>query len=374
MTQKERFLATVGFKKPDFPFVRFMPGWNETMKRWKNEGWNGRSLDKIFSTDAILNLGYYIKGATFHHIYGPVPPFSRETVKENEHIRLVINEEGILMKEFKNYTDSSMPQFLKFPVRTRKDFRKFQQERLQPNFSQRLPLDWRKKLSIWPNGKYPVMCYADRWGGFYGPLRNLMGVMDLSMTFYDDPAFIEEMMAERAESIISITDEILKYTSIDAFMFWEDMGFNKGSLINPMMYRKMALKHYRRVCDWIRSKGINYIFLDSDGNIWELIPLWIEAGINGVFPCDVNAGMDVVKMRQEYGKDLVLMGGIDKRAVAKGGKIMREEVDRVIPIVEKGGYIPHLDHGAPPDISWQNMSKYMNYLMGRLGRGCLRKL
>ena len=134
MTQKEKFLATVGFKKPNFSFVIAMGGWSETMERWKNEGWDGRSLDKIFSTDTILNLGYYIKETTFHYIYGPVPPFSREIVKENEHIRLVVNEEGILMKEFKNYTDSSMPQFLKFPVRTRKDFRKFQQERLSAKF------------------------------------------------------------------------------------------------------------------------------------------------------------------------------------------------------------------------------------------------
>jgi len=78
--------------------------------------------------------------------------------------------------------------------------------------------------------------------------------------------------------------------------------------------------------------------------------------------------MDVVKIYQEYGKDLVLMGGIDKRAVAKGGKAMREEVDRVIPITEQGGYIPHLDHGASPDISWHNMCEYMGYLLRRLGR------
>jgi len=73
-------------------------------------------------------------------------------------------------------------------------------------------------------------------------------------------------------------------------------------------------------------------------------------------------------MRRKYGKNLVLMGGINKRAVAREGKAMREEVDRVIPIAEEGGYIPHLDHGAPPDISWHNICKYMDYLMRRLGR------
>ena len=369
MTPRERFLATVGFKKPDFPFIRVIGGWSETMERWKKEGWDGRPLGEIFGTETILNAGVYIKDKTSsHYIYGPVPPFSRKVIKQDEHTRLVINEEGILMKEFKDYMNSSMPQFLRFPVKRREDFQKFRKERLQLSFSQRIPSDWRQRLSLWSKGKYPVMCFADRWGGFFGPLRNLMGLMNLCMTFHDDPVFVEEMMAERAESIISITDEILKYTSLDAFMFWEDMGFNKGSLIKPSMYRKMALKYYRRVCDWLHNKGINYIFLDSDGNTWELIPIWLEAGINGVFPCEAKAGMDVVKIRKEYGKDLIIMGGIDKRAVAEGSKIMREEVDRVIPLVEEGGYIPELDHGAPPDISWQNMYEYMNYLMRCLGR------
>lgn len=255
MTQKERFLATIGFKKPNFPFVRFMGGWWETMERWKNEGWDGRPLQELFGTDVILNAGVYRNEASFHYIYGPVPPFSRKVVKEDEHNQLVINEEGILMREPKNYKDPSMPQFLKFPVETKKDFQEFSKQRLQLNLSQRIPQDWRQKLSLWSKGRDPIMCCADRWGGFFGPLRNLMGLMNLCMAFYDDPIFVEEMMEERAESIISITDELLKYTPIDVFMFWEDMGFNKGSLINPRMYRKMALKHYRRVCDWLHSKG-----------------------------------------------------------------------------------------------------------------------
>ena len=368
MTPRERFLSTVGFNKPDLAFVIAMGGWSQTLERWKNEGWDGRPLEEVFGTDVILNAGVYTSQASFHYIYGPVPPFSRKIIKEDEDTRLVINEEGILMKEPKDYRDSSMPQFLKFPVRTREDFQKFRRERLQPNFHQRIPSDWRRKLSLWSRGKYPVMCYADRWGGFFGPLRNLMGLTNLCIAFYDDPVLVEEMMAERAESIILITEEILKYCSLDAFMFWEDMAFNKCSLINPKMYRKMALKYYRRVCDWLHSKGIKHIFVDSDGNIWELIPIWLEAGINGVYPCEVKAGMDVVKMRKEYGRDLVLMGGIDKRAVARGGRAMKEEVNRVIPVVEEGGYIPHLDHGAPPDISWRNMCEYMDYLMRCLGR------
>lgn len=178
MTPRDRFLKTLRFEKPDLPFV-------ETPGAW---------------------IGVY---------YGPVPQFQRQIVEEDERTITYINREGILMREFKQYGgNSSMPQFLRFPVENEEDFERFRRERLGLNF----------------------------WGGFFGPLRNMMGLENLLLGF---------------------------------------LRFLGG-----------------------------------------------------------------------YGRRLI--GGIDKRAVAMGGKAMRREVDRVMPLVEEEGYIPDLDHGAPPDISWPN--------------------
>ena len=79
--------------------------------------------------------------------------------------------------------------------------------------------------------------------------------------------------------------------------------------------------------------------------------------------------MDVVKVRSEYGRDLALMGGIDKRTLIAGGREMRNEIDRVMPLVEEGGYVPELDHSVPPDVSWTNFCDYIEYLKLRLSRG-----
>lgn len=58
---------------------------------------------------------------------------------------------------------------------------------------------------------------------------------------------------------------------------------------------------------------------DSDGNIKPLIPLWLEFGINWIMPCEVAAGVDVVKLGERYSK-LIMSGGIDKRELAKDEK------------------------------------------------------
>jgi hypothetical protein len=60
-------------------------------------------------------------------------------------------------------------------------------------------------------------------------------------------------------------------------------------------------------------------------------------------------------------------GGIDKRAIAAGGKVMEAEVMRVVPPLLRngGGFIPSCDHGVPPDISWPDYIAYSK-LLGQL--------
>ncbi len=71
------------------------------------------------------------------------------------------------------------------------------------------------------------------------------------------------------------------------------------------------------------------------------------------------AGNDILAAHRRYGKDLILFGGIDKRAPAEGTAAIDAELDRVAkPLLAEGGYFPILDHYAPPDISFEN---YLHY-------------
>jgi uroporphyrinogen decarboxylase len=390
MSSRQRFLSTLAFASVDIPWTRaFAFIWPETHAVWREQGyrgpelgWHGEGLPERFALDQILRVDPW---------YGPVPEFAYRLVEEDETTRLYINHEGILMREFKQHADTSMPQFVKFPVETAAEFEAFAAERLTLNAAQRFPEAWKAQVAggklhavagganitavasgpgaETPADEHPRMCWADRWGGFFGSLRNMMGLENLCCAFYDDPALVERMMEERADAIIAITAEVLKHTEIDVFWYWEDMAYNHASLIDPKLYRRFALKHYRRVNDWLRAQGIRHIGLDSDGQISELIPIWLESGITHLWPFEVQSGMDVLAVRQQYGRDLALLGGIDKRALIPGGQTMRREIDRVMPLVEDGGYIPELDHSVPPDISWPNFIEYVEYLKWRLGRG-----
>ena len=142
------------------------------------------------------------------------------------------------------------------------------------------------------------MVIADRWGGFFGSLRNLMGVKRLCELFFDDPALIEEMMDADADFLVAMLDQLLEETDIDVFGFWEDMAFRTSTLLSPAMARRFMLPRYRRVIEFGRSRGA-YFGLDSDGQIDPLIPVWMDAGIDILYPFEVQADMDVLAVRTE---------------------------------------------------------------------------
>ena len=127
--------------------------------------------------------------------------------------------------------------------------------------------------------------------------------------FYDDPGLIDDMM----ETILHLETEIIRRVAkdikIDLAWYWEDMAYKGGPMISPDMVRKYMLPRYLRLNEVVRGGGCEAFFLDSDGNIEALIPLWLEAGINFFWPLECAAGMDPLALRKKYGKDIILGGG-----------------------------------------------------------------
>ncbi|MHB9129552.1 MAG: uroporphyrinogen decarboxylase family protein [Armatimonadota bacterium] len=357
MNDRERFLNVMNYKPVDrCVYGVWTYGWPETIERWKTEGYDP-SEEPLFPIDR-----WDWQGGWFF----PTPPFKREVIEEDDKTILYINHEGILMRERKDNPWSSMPQFIRFPVDTREDFHRLVRKRLQPDLAARIGQDYAVQLTARRKRDVPLIVISDRWGGFFGGLRNMVGVERLCMLFYDDPAFVEEMMDAVADFIIAMMGRVLDYTDIDVYGFWEDMAYKTAPLIGPDLVRRFMLPRYKRVIEYLRSRGVELFALDSDGDISSLIPVWLDAGINTLYPFEVQCGMDVLQVRKEYGRDLRIWFGIDKRALAQGPAAIDAELQRVRPLVEDGGYVPGLDHSMPPDVSFANYCYYMEQLRGIL--------
>ena len=98
------------------------------------------------------------------------------------------------------------------------------------------------------------------------------------------------------------------------------------------------------------------------GDVWKLLPLWIEGGVTVVYPFEVAAGMDIVEVRKAFPK-LGIISGIDKRVIAQGKAAIDRELEAKVPfMLQHGGYIPTVDHHVPPDTSFENFKYYREKL------------
>jgi uroporphyrinogen decarboxylase len=119
--------------------------------------------------------------------------------------------------------------------------------------------------------------------------------------------------------------------------------------------------YYLKFIDFLKQYRIQNIFVDCDGLIGELIPLWLNAGVTGLFPFE--AVNDIVQIRQDY-PTLKMMGGFNKKVLFAGSS--KQDIDnelyRVFDVMKTGGYIPHIDHAVSEDVTWENFKYYREKL------------
>jgi Uroporphyrinogen decarboxylase (URO-D) len=319
-----------------------------------------RSLAEVHSgMDAGTEMHEYVPGTTAHnHSFLVCPPFEPRVVEEDEKSIVVVNSAGITERLLKGAA-YNMPMWLAHPVKDRRSWEVFK-ERLDPHSPGRYPADWEAYVARVNALDCPVSMEV---GGFFGYLNMWVGTQDLMFMFYDDPGLIEEMMETILHLEIEMVRRVTRHIRLDWVWYWEDMAYKNGPMISPDMVRRFMLPRYRKLNEVIRGAGVEVIYLDCDGNIDQLIPLWLEAGINLFWPLECAAGMDPVALRKLYGKDIILAGGLDKRELMRDKESLRREVMAKVPyLVQSGPYFPSPDHLVPIDMPYENFCYYIQLL------------
>lgn len=358
MTKRERFWRTMRFQ--DVDRLPFWADWIGPFDRWHQEGMP-RDVDpfEFFGFEGLISAFWDNPRVPVN--IGMYPGYKVEILEETEHYRIYRAGDGVITKAHKNVKGYGAYQWLEYPIKNREDWEKFKEEQLNPYEPNRYPEEskWQEMKEGWKERDYPISIDG---GSFYGFVRNWIGVNNLSLMFYDDPDLIHDMMDYLADFFIKVLHKALDEVDIDFALFWEDMCYKSGPLISPNMFREFLLPNYKKVTAFLVEHGVELSWVDCDGNIEALLPLWIEGGVRGHYPLEVAAGMDAGKLRKEYGKDIVMWGNVDKRALVKGKSAIDKEIERLAPVVEQGGFIPLVDHGVPEDISYEN---YLYYLERR---------
>ena len=369
MTDRERFIATMHYQPRDRAPICDFNYWSETIDVWHEQGlpgWVQHSYDGARGTDAFFGLDRFTGGPGCNPDL--VPAFQVKVLEDRGDHELVRQADGVTVLRKKHM--GSIPMHHGHLLTDRESWKNHYKPRLDPSNAARYPSDWHAAVALWKNARRdkPVSLNG---GSLYGRLRDWMGVENLSMVVYDDPAWFEEMVTTVADCIIGTLQRALETGGVfDGCGMWEDMCYSGGPLLSPAHFKQYLVPHYKRITSLLHRHGVDVVWLDCDGKIDALVPLWLEAGVNCMFPIEVGTWKaDPVRFRAEFGKDLLLMGGFDKRILQATPREIDAEVVRLTPLVEEGGYIGFADHRVPPDVPLENYHFYLKTVRKMWGRG-----
>ena len=402
MNCRERFHETMNFNTNARSIKWEMGYWGETIEKWYKSGlpqkkypvldktistptsslystaWTRNGVNKVPNGICVLGGGLYWPTQGFpldndvrEHFKMDFtqqvvdvnlhfsPMFDIKILAEDDERLEYIDIDGIRRIFLKH--EATIPTAVEWPITDRKSWEKLKEERLNlKDIKSRFPKYWDELLKGYKNRDYPL-ALGGYPQGFFGTPAHLIGYENLFMLYCSDPDMVHDIMNTFTNLWLAVFEEVLSQVEIDHWQIFEDISFGRGSMISVDMVREFMNPYIKKIADFLKTKGVNIVLLDTDGDCNELIPVFMEAGVTGMYPFETKCGMDIVKVRKQYPK-LQMLGGIPKSEIAKGKAAIDKILEPVDDVLKTGGYIPFGDHSIPPDVDFENFSYYRNKL------------
>ena len=317
MTVRERFTETINGRMPAdrMPMIEWAAWWDATIRRWEGEGFpQGLNFEQ--------SLQYF--GLDDMRCIGCTPAVPRA---QGHGVGVVANEEDYERVRKDMYGDKTIEHFLN-NIRN-----------IKPRHD---------------NGDIVLRIWLD---GFFWFPRTLFGIEPHFYAFYDYPELMHTITKDLCDFNMRVLTELFKIMKPDFIGYAEDMSYNHGPMVSKATFDEFILPHYQILTEFAHKNGVKTL-LDSDGDIMVMIPWFENAGIDGVYPLEHQAGVDIVKIREQYPK-FIMLGGYDKMVMNRGEEAIRGEFERILPVMRSGYYIPSVDHQTPPGVSFEDYKLYV---------------
>ena len=371
MTPRERFIQNLTFGEVDRVYYCFGQPRGSTMEAWYLQG-----LPKMpdagdygcppeFMDFVGMDPSPWRGGIPVNQ--GPFPAFDVEVIAEDEGGLTWRDSLGIVMHDAGRSLGTpgfKTRSYVSHPVSGWDDW-PVMRDRFDPGSEGRYPDDWHETTQKHKKHTYPIMMTIT---GFFWRCRDWVGFENLCTMFYDNPRLVDEMMECNTQFLLGVLERGLSDVEVDCVIINEDMAYKHASMISPAMVREFMLPRYKRLVSFLRGKGVPVILLDCDGHISDLIPIWIEAGMDGTFPCEIASLNDPLAYRQMYGKKLSFFGCLDKREIATKERTYQEVMGKMPALLELGGFLPSVDHAVPPTVPLRSYL-YMCHIIKALAEG-----
>ena len=317
MAPRERFRRLMSFRPVDrLPVIEWAPWWDQTIRRWHGEGLPEDLTDPVdiqrhFGLDTVRSFWVPSRGPGT-----PKPPHHGAGIVADE-----AGYERILPELYPPGPDEAA-------------LRRWADEQR------------RGETVLW-------MVFD----GFFWYPRTLFGIERHFYAFYDRPALLHRMNADLVAHQRRVLDAVLEICTPDFMTFAEDMSYNHGPMISRGLFDEFMAPYYRRIVPRLHDAGVR-VFIDSDGDVTDLVDWLVGVGAEGFLPLERMAGVDVAEVRRRW-PELRIIGGYDKTVMHRGEAAVRAEFERLLPTMRTGGFAASVDHQTPPGVS---LAQYRQYV------------
>ena len=350
MSPKERFECIMAFQPPDRIIDSEFGYWDNTLKRWHQEG-----LPEYVNSNekADIYFGFDVWSKTIPANTRLNPQFEKEILEDDGEHQIIYDENRIKCEVFSDGTDT-IPHYLDFPIKNRETYLPFK-KRLVGALEGRVPDNLAQIGQQTRNRNYVLIAPGGSTAGY---IRNLMGFEGICLGLYDQPDLINEILDDLCTISCTVARAITEHIEVDLVSWWEDIAYKNGPIVTPTFFNQQCGRMYREVMLIYQQRGTKYGYVDCDGDFRKLMPGWLENGVNIMFPLEVNAGIHPDQLRRDH-PGIRMMGGVDKVVLTQGKAAIKQELQRLKPLVEEGGFIPHVDHRVQADVAFAD---YLYYL------------
>lgn len=327
---------------------------------WRAQGASEDEISMVaFDWDYVPNAfcGGYTWGI------GPDPV----TISENSEELVQRDFLGRTMRLLKKTATIPLP--MDFPVQTMDDWLRVKQ------FFEFTParIKWDEVEKAKQQREEGALVVAHMPGAYDIP-RELMGEEVACLAYYEQPELMADIIATISDTSFSVIEAISAKVRIDQLSVHEDFAGKSGPMVGPIQINEWFRPYYRRIWDMVASRGARIFQQDTDGNINPVIPALLDCGLNCIYPMEPAAGMDIVAVRQTYGKRLAMLGGIDKHVIRRSKDDIRRELEyKLVPALKSGGCVFSLDHRIPNGTPIENYRYYVDLGREMLGLPPLSK-
>jgi len=345
MTPHERYTRMYEHRDADRVPITDGP-WDTTVERWRREGMpKGVPYQEFFGLDPI---SYFTIDNS--------PRYEWKLVEETDDYIIASSEWGLTTKNWKHA--ASTPECMDYRIKDRETWAAAK-ARIAPT-RDRINWEWlRKSHPEWRRRGHWIS--AELGFGFGRTQARILGTENTLVAILDDPEWLREIYACQFDTSFALLDMVWEEgLHFDELQWPDDMGYKGTPFFSPGVYRDLSKPFHKRAIEWAHAHGIK-ARLHSCGNINPFVPDLIEIGLDALNPLEIKAGMDPLQLKRDYGKDLLLHGGINSLYWTHPEK-MEAEIQRLVPVLkEGGGYIFSSDHSVPSDVSLEDFRRVVEW-------------